>query len=210
MPSLGYLALVRRAPEMLSALPRPAGPTELWKDSLYVFSVPAVRTRFGSSVEYSFSWGTDSRPAWSPDTSAFHAWKLPGHYGVTVTARLAIDPDQTVVSDTLFVTVGDSHSETAVAAALPGRFDLLPGMPNPFNPRTVFILTLPKEEQTELVIYNLQGQRVKVLASGRLAAGIHRFEWDGTDGSRAQGSGLYICVMRAGSFVRQRKVMFLK
>jgi hypothetical protein len=210
MPSLAYLAVARRAPEMLSALQRPAGPSELWKDSLYVFSVPAVQTQFGSAVEYSFSWGTGNSPAWSPDTSAFHTWSLPGRYSVTVTARLVRHPDRTVVSDTLFVTVGNSHAETPAAAALPERFDLLPGMPNPFNPRTVFILTLPNEEWTDLIIYNLQGQRVKVLASGRLEAGIHRFEWDGTDGSRVQGSGLYICIMRAGSFVRQRKVMFLK
>ena len=210
MPSLAYLAVARRAPEMLSALQRPAGPSELWKDSLYVFSVPAVQTQFGSAVEYSFSWGTGNSPSWSPDTSAFHTWSLPGRYSVTVTARLVRHPDRTVVSDTLFVTVGNSHAETPAAAALPERFDLLPGMPNPFNPRTVFILTLPNEEWTDLIIYNLQGQRVKVLASGRLEAGIHRFEWDGTDGSRVQGSGLYICIMRAGSFVRQLKVMFLK
>ncbi|MBN1895548.1 T9SS type A sorting domain-containing protein [bacterium] len=210
LQSLGYLAVVRRAPETLAALTRPAGPTELWKDSLYAFSIPTVQTRFGSAVEYSFSWGTGNSPAWSPDTSAFHTWSLPGRYGVTVTARLVLDPDQSVVSDTLFVTVGNSHCETATAAALPDRFDLLPGMPNPFNPRTVFTLTLPSEEWTDLIIYNMQGQRVKVLASGRLAAGIHRFEWDGSDGSRVQASGLYICVMRAGSFVRQRKVMFLK
>ena len=73
-----------------------------------------------------------------------------------------------------------------------GDFALHPNAPNPFNPATVVRLSLPREGEARLTIYNLLGQEVAVLAKGLRAAGEHAVRWDGRDlGGRPAASGVY-------------------
>jgi hypothetical protein len=65
--------------------------------------------------------------------------------------------------------------------ALPGRFELLPPVPNPFNPSTVLQLELPVAVEVRLVIYDMLGRQVTVLAAQDLQAGVHRITWNGTN-----------------------------
>jgi hypothetical protein len=50
--------------------------------------------------------------------------------------------------------------------------------PNPFNPITKINYQLPKTSNVELSIYNLLGQKVATLVSGKQNAGSHQVEWD--------------------------------
>ena len=64
--------------------------------------------------------------------------------------------------------------------------------PNPFNPNTVIEFSLPKAADIKLAVYNLRGERVKMLRSGQTAAGVHQAVWDGTDMAGLQApSGVY-------------------
>jgi hypothetical protein len=45
--------------------------------------------------------------------------------------------------------------------------------PNPFNPRTTIRFDLPEAASVRLVVYDVQGRRVRVLADGPRAAGPH-------------------------------------
>ena len=53
---------------------------------------------------------------------------------------------------------------------------------------------------------------VKTLIDGeRLAADTYEYTWDATDENGMHvGSGVYLYVMRAGSFVAKRKLVFMK
>ncbi len=53
--------------------------------------------------------------------------------------------------------------------------------PNPFNPSTTIVYSLPKDTQVNLIVYNLKGQKVKTLQNGRQKAGQHSIVWNGTD-----------------------------
>ena len=76
---------------------------------------------------------------------------------------------------------------------LPVDFSLAQNFPNPFNPETLITFELGQNEQTRLEIFNLLGQRIRVLASGDLSAGSHQFRWNGTDDlGQLVSSGVYI------------------
>lgn len=81
---------------------------------------------------------------------------------------------------------------------VPGAGDLESGLrletvrPNPFRSATSLSYVLPGEGRTQLAIFNLAGQRVRVLVDQNQDAGEHFATWDGSDtsGSRLPG-GMY-------------------
>ena len=65
-------------------------------------------------------------------------------------------------------------------------------MPNPFKGTTALSFSLARAGRTELVVYSVDGRRVRVLASGVREAGQYRITWDGTDeNGRAAKVGMY-------------------
>jgi len=70
---------------------------------------------------------------------------------------------------------------------------------------------LPANSDVALVIYNSNGQLVRQLVSGEMTAGRHSIRWDAKDerGQRVT-SGVYLYVIKAGSFSAQRKLILMK
>jgi len=69
---------------------------------------------------------------------------------------------------------------------------ILINYPNPFNPVTKIEFYVPVTSQVELEIFNIKGQRVKVLANNQYEQGYHELTWKGKDESeRNVGSGVY-------------------
>lgn len=105
--------------------------------------------------------------------------------------------------------------ETAVeemdGAPLPEQYVLSDAYPNPFNPETTIEFALPQEGPALMMVYNIQGQKVKTLVNKVLPAGQYRAVWDGTDTSgRAVSSGVYLYRLRSGSFVETKRMSLLK
>lgn len=107
----------------------------------------------------------------------------------------------------------ESDFTTAVVegGAIPARFQLDQNYPNPFNPATTLSFELAAASEVSLAIYNSEGRLVKLVARGRHASGRHVVMWDGRNesGMRAA-SGVYVCVLQAGEFVAQKKLVLLK
>ncbi len=83
--------------------------------------------------------------------------------------------------------------------------------PNPFNPTTQISFALPDAGEVSLAIYNLNGQLVKRLVAGEMNAGRHSIMWDAKDERGQQvASGVYVYVIKAGSFSAQRKFVLMK
>jgi len=94
---------------------------------------------------------------------------------------------------------------------MPGTYALGDNYPNPFNPETVVPFAIPETGDVRVAVYNLLGQEIAVLASGRLEAGFHRVTWNGNDASgRAMSTGIYFVKMVANGFTDVNKVMLLK
>ena len=96
-------------------------------------------------------------------------------------------------------------------STLPQQFDLAQNFPNPFNPTTTIRYALPKDVSVQLEVFNLLGQRVKVLTNGYQSAGFKTIVWDGSDQyGNAVSSGIYIYRLTAGEFTKTRKMMLMK
>ena len=118
------------------------------------------------------------------------------------TFRVAID----AVTGDLVTGVADD-----VAGVLPESFALGQNYPNPFNPETTIKYDVAADSFVELTVFNLLGQRVRVLVSENQQAGVYRQRWDGRDTAGLQmPSGLYIYRLKAADFTQTRKMIFLK
>jgi hypothetical protein len=88
--------------------------------------------------------------------------------------------------------------------------------PNPFNPTTRIEYRVPEtgpggKTDVSLVVYDVRGAKVRVLASGEQATGKHVVEWDGrNDAGSPVGSGVYFYRMRTPGFSDVRKMVLLK
>ncbi|MFC1898369.1 FlgD immunoglobulin-like domain containing protein [Candidatus Cloacimonadota bacterium] len=89
---------------------------------------------------------------------------------------------------------------------------LIGNFPNPFNPETtISFSTTENTESTEIVIFNLKGQRVKTLLNQVLPAGHHSAIWNGTDDSgKPVSSGVYFYKLRTGDFEQSKKMLMMK
>ncbi len=85
-------------------------------------------------------------------------------------------------------------------------FKLYANYPNPFNPSTVISYHIPIISDVELSIYNLLGQKVKMLVTEKQSAGHHTFEWD----AREFASGVYYYRIEAGEFQDVKKMILLR
>lgn len=91
------------------------------------------------------------------------------------------------------------------------RHALLENYPNPFNPSTAIPYRLAASADVELAVYDMLGQRVRLLRQGVEQAGLHTIEWDGRDAAGRQvAGGVYFYRLRAGDFVEMRRLTLLK
>ncbi len=97
---------------------------------------------------------------------------------------------------------------------LPTTYVLYQNYPNPFNPSTNILFDLPLDSEVRLVIYDILGRRVAVLAEGVYAAGLHSVEWNTSGLTLA--SGVYVYQLEAKGvvdgnlYVRTRKLTIMK
>jgi hypothetical protein len=91
-------------------------------------------------------------------------------------------------------------------SGLPKEFALTQNFPNPFNPTTRIIYQLAATSEVRLILYDLLGRHVAVLANEKKDAGRYEVE---LNASRLA-SGVYLYRMSAGSFVQTRKMIVLK
>lgn len=94
---------------------------------------------------------------------------------------------------------------------VPNYTSLSGAYPNPFNPQTTVAFNLAREGYAELVIYNLQGAKVRTLVSENRVAGRHEVVWNGTDdrGQRVA-SGVFMARLKAGETVEMKKLVLVK
>lgn len=121
---------------------------------------------------------------------------------LTLTGQLT-DGTPFEASDCITI-VGNKKSGTPF-----GRFyepELGPPTPNPFNPVTRITFALPASEHVSLVVYDVAGRRVEVLASGTYGEGEHIVEWDASE----LPSGVYYYRLIAGDHSLVRRATVLK
>ena len=154
-----------------------------------------------------------------PDTTGYYEMKLlPGIYELHAYLEgyeEVIIPDIEIFEG--IFTVVDFEMEALVSAEdfqLP-LFDFqLRNYPNPFNPETTIRFTTENtEKNTELIIYNIKGQKVKVFTFPNRGLGTSEYSvvWNGTDDrNKPVSSGVYFYRMKTDSYSSVRKMILMK
>jgi len=90
---------------------------------------------------------------------------------------------------------GDNKVVTDVDdfTVIPANPVLNQNYPNPFNPLTNISFSLPADGKVDLNVYNIRGQKVRVLANAESRTeGVQNIQWNGTDDNgKRVGSGIY-------------------
>ena len=148
-----------------------------------------VRLAKGDSVGYGFIDICDFNVAyWSGDS-------LSATYVLPVTQWFQISPGA----------IEQSQAEVPVRTELIGSF------PNPFNPRTWIVFGLHEKSSVHLEIYNIAGERVRVLAHRVFLPGHYRIRWNGTnDAGVSLPSGVYFARLKTDHYQKALKLILLK
>lgn len=96
-------------------------------------------------------------------------------------------------------------------STFPLEYSLQQNYPNPFNSGTTITFFIPNKQKTTLAIYNVVGRRVKALVDGLQLVGVHSIQWNGLDfNGQPVSSGLYFYQLRAGNFLKTRKMLLTR
>ena len=104
--------------------------------------------------------------------------------------------------------------------SIPTCFALYQNYPNPFNPITSIQYAVGSKQtkaadsprsHVTLKIYNILGQKVRVLVDEEKRLGSYTVQWDGRDrNGRPVSSGIYFYKLDAGDFTEVKKMVLLK
>ena len=133
--------------------------------------------------------------------------------------------DNISINETIGITLNDGDNivsanldveiiEVAIEL-IPETFALHAPYPNPFNPSTTITYDIPIISDVSIIIYNVNGQRIRKLVDDEQQAKAYRLIWNGkNDHGDAMPSGMYICRITASSgderFIDHRKMLFIK
>jgi hypothetical protein len=110
-------------------------------------------------------------------------------------------------TDMYLVDVGGNATHTEdLDYGLPSAFTIIPNYPNPFNPSTQLRFELNQPAATQITVYNMLGQQVKVMNLGNLTTGTHEVTFNAASLS----SGIYLYTIQSGNAVRSGRMTLLK
>jgi hypothetical protein len=89
---------------------------------------------------------------------------------------------------------------------IPSQFRLHQNYPNPFNPVTTVKFEIPKKTHVKLIVYDIMGREVEVLADGIMNPSAYSVKWNASRFS----SGIYFCRLITEGYTETRKMMLIK
>ncbi|CAM3246623.1 T9SS type A sorting domain-containing protein [Rhodothermus bifroesti] len=93
------------------------------------------------------------------------------------------------------------------ASVLPEVYQLTPAYPNPFQTTTTFTLTVAQAQPVRIELFNLLGQRLRLLYDGWLPGGEPRsFHIEAGD----LPSGVYLYRVQGTTFTVTRRVLLIR
>jgi len=122
-----------------------------------------------------------------------------------------VSNDVNISLDKVIVNEVEIKVSDGSGVSVPDRYELNQNYPNPFNSETVIRYQLPEGNRVEISVYNILGQRVRILVDKEMNAGYYNVKWDGrNDSGSVVASGIYIVKMKAGNFFKVRKLIYLR
>jgi hypothetical protein len=103
------------------------------------------------------------------------------------------------------------ESKIEELANIPQSFELFQNYPNPFNPVTTIKYELPRPSEVTIIVHNMLGQVVRILAQGKQPAGYYSISWDGKDNlGQPVASGVYLYSLRTKDLIKTHKMAIIR
>lgn len=173
-----------------------------------VILASTLATDYSASHSGSLNWLVYSQTGVTNDSVLIGANPTglqPGLYVDTLTFLLTGIRKPVYLPVVLTVTGADS------VAANPSREVSLANYPNPFNPNTECVYSIPATGHVLLKVYDVLGREVITLVDETKEAGTHRVMWRGQTSSGNQASsGVYLYRIEANGVSVTRKMLLLK
>jgi parallel beta-helix repeat protein len=96
--------------------------------------------------------------------------------------------------------------ETVTSGQLPDKFALHQNYPNPFNASTIINFDLPEDSFVNIMIFNIQGEKIATLIRENKEAGFHHVKFSDTNLS----SGAYLYQIKAKDFSQIKKMILIQ
>ena len=130
------------------------------------------------------------------------------HVAAVYDVTLTINGGESSITKPAFIDVTvDDIDETQV----PLTTQLRGNYPNPFNPETTIYFDLASDSVVSIEIFNVRGQRIRILTNNHYYAGKHSVMWNGTDDSgKFVGSGIYFYRMRINGYTKTNRMVIIK
>ncbi len=182
-------------------------------DALYVENELAVLFYSGPTwLEISSCAGTIPASSFDEITFSFDATDILNGTYQAEAVIISNDPDESeiVIPITMVVDFVSAEEDFPIV-----HNRLIGNYPNPFNPSTTisFSLTTEFTENTELIIYNIKGQKIKtfdVILSPESSLKKGSVTWNGTDeNDQPVSSGIYFYKLKSGNIFSETKRMLL-
>lgn len=94
---------------------------------------------------------------------------------------------------------------------IPLTFSLMQNYPNPFNSSTIISLSIQREGNITIRVYDILGREMVTLFEGRVQTGLFKTEWDGKDyKKRSVGSGIYFYRVEIDNNISIGKMILLR
>ncbi len=174
---------------------------------LYAISFVNESTGFICGEDGAFYMTEDMGESWEqisvPDDLLTNT--LQGMDWVNETTGFIVGQDGIIIGVEIVTSIDDPKSIRPVSVKL------YPNYPNPFNPTTTIEYELELAGSVELVIYDIQGRKVRTLVNSSQRAGSHKSTWDGRNemGARVS-SGVYVYSLKVNSMAQTRKMILIK
>ncbi len=78
--------------------------------------------------------------------------------------------------------------------------------PNPFNPSTTIKYSVPQTSNVVIKVFDILGNETETLVNEEKSAGNYNIEFDASN----LPSGVYFYQLKAGGFVRTKKMVLMK
>jgi hypothetical protein len=172
--------------------------------SIHVFDGMTARGvgYLGNSV-----YTTDGGATWEGDEPGTHEWLLASSFLSPTLGWVAGENGMVLKYGRLPYGVEGEREQTG----MPLFTWLGPNRPNPFTGGTEIKYQLANRGKVKLGVYNVLGQAVRELVSGKQEAGTYAIRWDGKDGTgKTISSGVYFYRLEAGGQSQTRKMVKIR
>ncbi|MFC2084230.1 amidohydrolase family protein [Bacteroidota bacterium] len=166
------------------------------QEALRAHTIDAAYAAFEDDVKGSLEEGKYAdMVVWSDDLYTVETDEIPN-----------IKADYTIVGGKVYDNTVTVIESPETGSTPPTYYELYQNFPNPFNPKTLINVLLPESTNITLVVYDLLGRKIKVLADGEFDAGKYTFEFEADYLS----TGIYFYTLKSNKYYETKKMVIMK